>query len=71
MICNAQDGEVRKLFQRALTKQGMKFKLGTKVNSAERQGDKVVLEIEPAKGGDKSKLEVDVVLVSAGEVLLE
>lgn len=59
---------MRKLFQRALTKQGMKFKLGTKVNSAKREGDKVVLEIEPAKGGDKSSLEVDVVLVSAGEL---
>lgn len=27
-----QDGEIRKLFQRALTKQGMKFKLNTKVS---------------------------------------
>eukprot|EP00878_Enallax_costatus_P000678 GHUV01000785.1.p1 GENE.GHUV01000785.1~~GHUV01000785.1.p1 ORF type:complete len:500 (+),score=149.32 GHUV01000785.1:741-2240(+) len=65
-IVPTMDGEVRKQFQRALTKQGMKFKLGTKVNSAERQGDKVVLEIEPAKGGEKSQMEVDVVLVSAG-----
>ncbi len=57
---------MRKLFQRALTKQGMKFKLGTKVNSATRQGDKVLLELQPAKGGDVSTMEVDVVLVSAG-----
>lgn len=36
------------------------------VNSATRQGDQVVLELEPAKGGDKTSLTVDVVLVSAG-----
>lgn len=64
--CSIQDGEIRRLFQRTLQKQGMSFKLGTKVNSAERKGDKVVLEVEPAKGGEKSTMEVDVVLVSAG-----
>jgi hypothetical protein len=30
------------------------------------EGDKVQLEVEPAKGGDKEVLEADVVLVSAG-----
>lgn len=65
-IVPTMDGEIRKAFQRSLTKQGMKFKLGTKVNSATRKGDSVVLEVEPAKGGDKSTMEVDVVLVSAG-----
>ncbi|KAF6254877.1 dihydrolipoyl dehydrogenase [Scenedesmus sp. NREL 46B-D3] len=65
-IVPTMDGEMRKAFQRSLTKQGMKFKLGTKVNSAARKGDTVVLEVEPAKGGDKSTMEVDVVLVSAG-----
>jgi dihydrolipoamide dehydrogenase len=44
----------------------MKFKLNTKVNSASRQGEQVVLELEPSKGGDKEQLTVDVVLVSAG-----
>jgi hypothetical protein len=29
-VCS-QDGEIRKLFQRSLQKQGMKFKLNTKV----------------------------------------
>lgn len=38
----------------------------TQVNSAKREGDQVVLEIEPSKGGDKQSLTVDVVLVSAG-----
>ena len=37
------------------------------VNSAKREGDQVVLEVEPSKGGDKQTMTVDVVLVSAGE----
>ena len=62
-----QDGEVRKAFQRALTKQGLKFKLGYKVQSATVEGDSVKLEIEAAKGGKQETLEADIVLVSAGQ----
>ncbi|GBF90057.1 dihydrolipoyl dehydrogenase, mitochondrial [Raphidocelis subcapitata] len=65
-IVPTMDGEIRRQFQRSLQKQGMTFKLGTKVNSARREGDKVLLEVEPAKGGAKETIEVDVVLVSAG-----
>ena len=69
-VCNPwlfpQDGEVRKAFQRTLTKQGFKFKLGYKVLSAKNDGSKVALELEPAKGGKKESMEADVVLVSAG-----
>ena len=61
-----QDGEVRKAFQRTLTKQGFKFKLGMKVLSAKTEGNKVKLELEPAKGGKQETMETDVVLVSAG-----
>lgn len=61
-----QDGEVRKAFQRSLSKQGFKFKLGTKVNGATIENNKVKLDLEPAKGGDKEVFEADVVLVSAG-----
>lgn len=69
-IVPTMDAEIRRNFQRALQKQGMKFRLGTKVSGARREGDKVVLTVEPAKaGGDgakKEELAVDVVLVSAG-----
>ena len=64
-VAGLQDTEVRKAFQRSLTKQGFKFKLNTKVNSAEITGDKVKLDLETKKG-DKETLEADVVLVSAG-----
>ncbi|WRT65012.1 dihydrolipoyl dehydrogenase [Kwoniella shivajii] len=60
------DGEVGKQFQRILQKQGFKFKLNTKVISGERQGDKVSLKIDAAKGGKEETLEADVVLVAIG-----
>jgi dihydrolipoamide dehydrogenase len=66
-IVPTMDGEIRRNFQRALQKQGMKFRLGTKVAGARREGEKVVMSVEPAKGGGKAEeLTVDVVLVSAG-----
>ncbi|SJZ80155.1 dihydrolipoamide dehydrogenase [Enhydrobacter aerosaccus] len=60
------DDEVTKHFQRALAKQGLKFKLGSKVTKAETTASGVTLTIEPAKGGAAETLEADVVLVSIG-----
>lgn len=40
-----------KQFQKILQKQGFKFKLNTKVISAERNGDTVSLKVDAAKGG--------------------
>ncbi|CAI5946650.1 unnamed protein product [Closterium sp. NIES-64] len=62
------DNEIRRTFQRTLQKQGFKFMLSTKVVSADASGNGVVLEVEPAKGGEKTKLEADVVLVATGRV---
>ncbi|KAF8692571.1 hypothetical protein AX14_002467 [Amanita brunnescens Koide BX004] len=60
------DEEVAKQFQRLLAKQGLKFKLNTKVVSAEKRDGKVYLKAEPAKGGNEETLEADVVLVAVG-----
>lgn len=68
-IVPTMDAEIRRNFQRTLQKQGIAFRLGTKVSGARREGEKVVLSVEPAKEGGKGKREeltVDVVLVSAG-----
>ena len=65
-----QDGELRKMFQRTLTKQGLKFKLSTKVISGEVTDSGVKLTLEPSKGGDQEHMEADVVLVSAGVTAL-
>jgi dihydrolipoamide dehydrogenase len=60
------DAEVAKQFQRTLEKQGIEFKLGTKVTAADAKGKGVNLTVEPAKGGDKETISADVVLVSIG-----
>ena len=44
-------GLFRKQFQKSLTKQGLKFKLSTKVLSAEKKDGKVVVSTEAAKDG--------------------
>ena len=60
------DGEVRKEANKIFKKQGMTFKLGTKVTGVEVKGDKATLTVEPAKGGDAETIEADCVLVSIG-----
>jgi dihydrolipoamide dehydrogenase len=60
------DGEVAKTFERILGKQGMKFRLGTKVTGARTGNDGVTLTIEKAKGGEPEELKADVVLLSIG-----
>jgi dihydrolipoamide dehydrogenase len=60
------DGEVRKEANKIMKKQGIEFKLGTKVTGVAVKGSKATLTVEPAKGGDASTIEADVVLVSIG-----
>jgi dihydrolipoamide dehydrogenase len=60
------DGDVRKEANKIFKKQGIEFRLSTKVTSAERKGDTVTLTMEPAAGGASETLEADVVLVSIG-----
>jgi dihydrolipoamide dehydrogenase len=65
-ITPGMDSEVSKNFQRILKKQGMKFKLGTKVTAAKKTRPGVTLTIEPAKGGESEQIKCDAVLVSVG-----
>src|SRR6185437_2534660 len=65
-ILPGMDGEVSKQMQRILQKQGMKFKLATKVTSAKASAKGVKLTLEPAKGGDSEALDADVLLVCVG-----
>jgi len=60
------DGEVSKQMQRLLAKQGMEFKLGTKVTGIARSGKKATVTVEPAAGGAAEKIEADCVLVAIG-----
>ncbi|EGV61243.1 dihydrolipoamide dehydrogenase precursor [Yamadazyma tenuis] len=60
------DDEVAKQTQKLLAKQGLKFKLGTKVTKGVREGDVVKIEVENVKSGEKEELESDVLLVAIG-----
>jgi dihydrolipoamide dehydrogenase len=60
------DGDVRKEANKIFKKQGIEFKLGTKVTNVAVNGDKATLTVEPAAGGEASTIEADCVLVSIG-----
>ena len=60
------DGEIGKTFERVLSKQGIEFRLKTKVTGAQDSGGGVALTVEPAAGGAAETLQADVVLVSIG-----
>ncbi len=60
------DEETAKTFQRSLTKQGIKFKLGSKVTGARSMGKAVELTVEPVAGGEAELLTADYVLVAIG-----
>lgn len=50
------DAEISKQIQKILKKQGMDFKLSTKVLSGDKSGEKVTLEVDAAKGGKPEKV---------------
>jgi dihydrolipoamide dehydrogenase len=60
------DDEIAKQAQKILAKQGLKFKLNTKVLSGDPSGEGVKLEVEAVKGGKKETLDADVCLVAIG-----
>lgn len=65
-ICPSLDQETGKALQRSLSKQGVTFKLGSKVSGAVVGEDGVELSIEPAGGGVVESLQADYVLVAIG-----
>jgi dihydrolipoamide dehydrogenase len=60
------DNEISKTFQQILTKQGFKFKLGSKVTGATVNGEQVSLTVEPAAGGAAETVTADIVLLAIG-----
>jgi dihydrolipoamide dehydrogenase len=67
-ILPGTDLDVAKNFQRILTKQGLTFKLSSKVTAVDTSGKKLKASIEPAAGGAVETIEADVVLVATGRV---
>ena len=60
------DAEVAKEAERTFKKQGLAFRLGTKVTGIEKTKTKLKVNIEPAKGGASEALDADVVIVAIG-----
>jgi dihydrolipoamide dehydrogenase len=60
------DGEVRKEANKIMKKQGLEFRLSTKVTGVAVNGDTATLTLEPAAGGEATTIEADAVLVSIG-----
>ena len=67
-VLPGMDGEVRRQAQRLFEKQGMTFKLSSKVTAVDVSGKRLKVTVEPVKGGTAELVEVDVVLVAIGRV---
>ncbi len=62
------DTEVARQFQRILEKQGIGFRLASKVAAIDSSGAVLKATVEPAAGGTPSGIEADVALIAIGRV---
>ena len=60
------DGDIRKEANKIFKKQGIEFKLSTKVTGVSVSGDTASITVEPAAGGDAETITADCVLVAIG-----
>ncbi len=65
-ITPTMDFEISRNFQKILEKQGLKFRLATKVLSASKDKKGAIVEVEEISSGKKEKIAADVVLVAVG-----
>jgi dihydrolipoamide dehydrogenase len=65
-VTPGMDLEVSRQFQRLLSRQGLGFKLGTKVTDVDASGERLLVTTEAAEGGEAEKMKADVVLVAVG-----
>jgi dihydrolipoamide dehydrogenase len=67
-ILPGMDNEVCRQCQRLFEKQGIVFKLSSKVTAVDGSGKVLKASVEPAAGGKAETIEADVVLVAIGRV---
>ncbi len=65
-ITPGMDREISNEFKKILTKQGIKFKLGSKVNSVKNTNNAVSINLTDIKNSKEETMEFDKVLVSVG-----
>ncbi|MBX9926431.1 MAG: dihydrolipoyl dehydrogenase [Hyphomicrobiaceae bacterium] len=67
-ILPGMDADVASSFQKILAKQGMTFKLASKVTKVEKSYAGCSVTVEPSAGGAGALIEADVVLIAIGRV---
>ena len=67
-VLPGMDGEVRRQAQRLFEKQGMIFKLSSKLTAVDSSGKRLKATIEPVKSGTVETIEADVVLIAIGRI---
>ncbi len=67
-ILPGMDAEISKQMQRTLKKQGIEFKLSTKVTGAKTAKAGVTLTTEPVAGGKKETMKAEIVLAAIGRL---
>jgi dihydrolipoamide dehydrogenase len=67
-ILPGMDNEIARQFQRILEKQGMSFKLSSKVTAIDSSGSRLEASVEPAAGGAAQEIEADAALIAIGRV---
>ncbi len=65
-VLPGNDEEIAKQFQRILARQGIKFRMSTRVISATADNDAVTLTVEPVKGGAAAEIKADIALLAVG-----
>ena len=65
-IMPGADSEISKQSKRIFEKQGLSFRMGTKVTGIEKLKTKLKVSVEPAKGGDEENIDADVVIMAIG-----
>ncbi len=67
-ILPGMDAEVARQFQRILQKQGITFRLSSKVTAVDTSGETLKASLEPAAGGAPETFEADVALIAIGRL---
>ena len=62
------DSEVARQFHRMQQKQGIAFKLSSKVTAVDTSGKTLKVKVQPVEGGAAEMIETDIVLVAIGRV---
>ncbi len=65
-IGGTMDGETSKQFQRILKRQGIDFKLSSKVTGIDKTKNGISVRIEPAAGGEGTTFDADYCLIAIG-----